>query len=102
MHYEIIQAVMLADLHSFKLAMIVPLKTMNVQFTLYRVAVLPLRIFNNYFVQCEVERDYFGIDILQRHYLTMTEVDLVKCRGKDLLIARQTTLSTARKLILVH
>jgi hypothetical protein len=39
MHYEMIKAVMLADLHSFKLEMIVPLKTMNVQFTLYRVAV---------------------------------------------------------------
>jgi hypothetical protein len=29
MHYEIIQATMLADLHSFKLVMIFPSKTMN-------------------------------------------------------------------------
>jgi hypothetical protein len=57
---------MLADLHSFKLVMIVPLKTINVQFTLYRVAVLPIRIFNNSFVQFEFEKYYFGIDILQR------------------------------------
>jgi hypothetical protein len=49
MYYEVIQAVMLADLHSFKLVLIVPLKTMNVQFTLYRLAVLPARIFNNTF-----------------------------------------------------
>jgi hypothetical protein len=47
--------------------------------------VLPVRIFNNSFVQFEVEKDYFGIDILQRH-LTLTEMDLVKCRGKDILI----------------
>jgi hypothetical protein len=79
MYYEMIQAAMLADLHSYKLLIIVPLKTMNVQFTLYRMAVLPVRLFNNSFVQFEVEKDYFGIDVLQRHYLTLTEVDLVKC-----------------------
>jgi hypothetical protein len=39
MYYEMIHAAMLAHLHSFKLLMIVPLNTMNVQFTLYRVAV---------------------------------------------------------------
>jgi hypothetical protein len=79
MYYEMIQAAMLADLHSFKLLMMVPLKTMNVQFTLYRMALFPVRLFNNSFVQFEVEKDYFGFDVLQRHYLTLTEVDLVKC-----------------------
>jgi hypothetical protein len=44
-----------------------------------------MHIFNNSF-QFEVEKDYFGIDILQRRYLTLTEMDLVKCRGKDILI----------------
>jgi hypothetical protein len=86
MYYEMIQAAMLADLHSLKLLMIVPLKTMNVQFTLYRVAVFPVRLFNNSFVQFEVEKDYFRTDVLQRHYLTLTEVELVKCRGKDFYI----------------
>jgi hypothetical protein len=47
---------------------------------------LPNCIFNNSFVQFEVEKDYFGIDVLQRHYLILTEVDLVKCRGKDFYI----------------
>jgi hypothetical protein len=45
--------------------------------------VYPVRLFNHSFVQFEVEKIYFGIDVLQRHYLTLTEVDLVKCRGKD-------------------
>jgi hypothetical protein len=67
--------------------MIVPLKTTNVQFTLYRMPVLPVRLFNHSFVQFEVEKDYFGIDVLQRHYLSLTEVDLVKCRGKDLYLS---------------
>jgi hypothetical protein len=96
MYYEMIQAAMLADLHSYKLLMIVPLKTMNVQFTLCRMAVLPVRLFNNYFIQFEVEKDYFGIEVLQRHYLTLTEVDLVKCRGRDFYIcpADHTIYST--------
>jgi hypothetical protein len=50
------------------------------------VAVLPARIANNTFVQFEIEKDYFGIDILQRRYLSLTEWDLVNCRGKDILI----------------
>jgi hypothetical protein len=86
MYYEMIQAAMLADLRSLKLLMTVPLKTMNVQFTLYRVTVYPVPLFNHSFVQFEVGKDYFGIDVLQRHYLTLTEVDLVKCRGKDVYI----------------
>jgi hypothetical protein len=47
---------------------------------------LPVRLFNHSFVQFEVEKDYFGFDVLQRHYLTLTEVDLVKCRGKAFYI----------------
>jgi hypothetical protein len=78
MYYEMIQAAKLAYLYSLKLLMIVPLKTMNVQFTLYRVSVLPVPLFNHSFVQFEVEKDYFGIDVRQRNYLTLTEVDLVK------------------------
>jgi hypothetical protein len=87
MYYDMIQAAFLADLRSFKLLMIVPLKTMIVQFSLYRVAVLPVRLCNHSFVQFQVEKDYFGIDVLQRHYLTLTEVDLVKCRGRDFCIS---------------
>jgi hypothetical protein len=48
--------------------------------------VFSTRLFNNFFVQFVVEKDYIGIDVLQRHYLTLTEVDIVKCRGKDFYI----------------
>jgi hypothetical protein len=44
MYYKIFQAVMLAELHGFKLVLIVHLQTMNDQFPLYRLAVLPTRI----------------------------------------------------------
>jgi hypothetical protein len=45
---------------------------------------LPTRISNKTFVQFKIEKDYFGIDFLQRIYLTLTEVDNVKCSGKTL------------------
>jgi hypothetical protein len=54
MYYEMIQAAMLADLHSLKLLMTIPLKTMNVQFTLYRMVLFPVRLLNHSFVQFEV------------------------------------------------
>jgi hypothetical protein len=50
------------------------------------MAVFSICFFKNSFVQFEVEKNYFGIDVLQRHYLTFTEVDLIKCRGKDFYI----------------
>jgi hypothetical protein len=43
--------------------------------------VYPVRLFNHSFVEFEVEKVYIGIYVLQRHYLTLTEVDLVKCLG---------------------
>jgi hypothetical protein len=79
--------------------MIVPLKTMNDQFTLYKVAVLPVRLFNHSFVQFAVEKVYFGIDVLQRHYLTLTEVDLVRCRGREFYIC---PADHAQRLIFVN
>jgi hypothetical protein len=36
LYYEVIQAIMLTDIHSFKLVLNVPLKSMNRQNTLYR------------------------------------------------------------------
>jgi hypothetical protein len=73
MYYEIIRAVMLADSHNFKLVLNVPLKIMNVQFSLHRMVVIAARVSNNTFVQFEIEKGYFGIYILQRLYLTLTE-----------------------------
>jgi hypothetical protein len=61
---------MLADLHSFKLVLNVPLKSMNRWYTLYRMVALPTRISNNTFDQFEIEKDSFCTGLLQRNYLT--------------------------------
>jgi hypothetical protein len=50
LYYEIIQATMLADVHSFKIILYVSLKTMSRQYELYRMVVSPTHIFNNTYV----------------------------------------------------
>jgi len=58
--------------------------------------VLPTRISDNAYAQFEIGYDYFGINLLQRNYLTMTDVDILKFRGKDIVIcpANQAVYST--------
>ena len=48
--------------------------------------VLPTRIADNIYAQFEIGYDYFGINLLQRTYLTMTQVDVLKCRGEGIVI----------------
>jgi len=86
LNYEVIQAIMLADLHSFKLLLNVPLKTVNRQYELYKMIALPTRILNKTYAQFEIGNDYFGISLLQDTYLTLSEVDILKCRGEDIKI----------------
>ena len=87
---------MLANVHSFKLVLHVPLKTVDRQYELYKMVVLPVRILNNAYAQFEIGNDYFGINLLQRSYLTLSEIDVLKCRGEDIMIcpANQAVYST--------
>ena len=66
LYYDLIQTVMLTDAHSFKLDLNVPLKTIDRQYELYKMVVLPTRIFNNTYAKFEIGNDYFGMNLLQR------------------------------------
>ena len=73
------------------------LKTANRQYELYKMVVLLTRISDNAYAQFEIGYYYyFGINLLQRTYLTMTEVAFLKCRGEDIEIcpANQAVYST--------
>ena len=61
LYYDMIQAMVLADVHSFKLVLNVPLKTVNRHFELYEIVVFPTQLFNNTFAKFVVEEDYFAI-----------------------------------------
>ena len=60
------------------------------------MVVLPTRISDNAYAQFEIGYDYFGINLLQRTYLTGTEVDILKCKGEGIVIrpANQAVYST--------
>jgi hypothetical protein len=96
LYYKVIQTVMLADVYSFKLVLNVPLKTVNRQYELYKMVVLPTHILNNTYAQFEIGNHYFGINLLQRAYLTLSEVDVLKSREEDIKIylANQAVYST--------
>jgi hypothetical protein len=96
MYYEVIQTAMLADTHSFKLVFNVPLKNVGRQFELHKMVVLPTRILNNTYVQYEIGKDYFAINLLQHTYLSLTEVDVTVCRGEYIKIctANQAVYNT--------
>jgi len=86
MHYEVIQTAMLADTHSFKLVLKVPLKMVGRQYELYKLVALPTRILNNTYAQYNIGIDYFAINQLQRTHLTLTEADVTECRGEHIKI----------------
>jgi hypothetical protein len=102
LYYEIIQAIILADVHSFKLVLNVSLKSMNRLYTLYGMVVLPTRISNNTYDQSEIGKDYFGIDLLQRSYLTLTKMDVVKCSGICIMICPANHAVCSTEIDLVH
>ena len=96
LYYEVIEAIMLADVYSFGLLLNIPRKTVYRHYELYKIVVLSTRISNNAYAWFEIGCDYFGINLLQRTYLTMKEVDILKCRGEDIVIcpANQAFYST--------
>jgi hypothetical protein len=86
MQYAVIQTATLADTHSFKLVLNVPLKTVGRQFELYKMVVLPTRILNNTYTQYDIGKDYVAVNLLQRTHLTSTEADVTECRGEHIKI----------------
>jgi hypothetical protein len=83
LYYEMVQVVVLADLHSFKRALYVPLKTINRFFELYEIVVFPTRILNNTYAKFEVGQEYLAINLLYRTFFTMSDIEVSNCNGKD-------------------
>ena len=102
LYYDMIQVTVLADVHSFKLVLNVPLKTVNRHFELYEIVVFPIQLFNNTFAKFVVEEDYFAINLLQRTYFTMSSADILKCKGKDILIQRTDSQNLCQRSLLLH
>lgn len=62
-----------------------PLKRYNRHLELFKIVVIPARIFDNTYVKFVVE-NYFAVNLLQSTYFAMRGTEILKCKGKDLMI----------------
>jgi len=69
----------IANSHSIKLILHIPLKSVDHSFTLYEIIILPERISPNRFVQYAVDYSYLAIQVSQHGYIPFTEKDYSKC-----------------------
>jgi hypothetical protein len=85
--YEFMAISVLADYNSVKLVMLIPLKTFERHFYLYKLITFPYKISNypNY-IQLTAEYDNLVLDDSNQRFLLWKEADIKKCRGKSIMI----------------
>jgi hypothetical protein len=69
----------LANFHSIKLILHIPLKSIDHNFTLYKIIILPEGISPDKFVQYAIDYPYLAIQVSQHGYIPFTEKDYSKC-----------------------
>ena len=78
-YYDLISITLVGDIHSVKIILNVPLKTVNRHFVLYKVIVLPKRVYGDKFVTYSFEHSYLGIDDKRHDFILLTQADLSRC-----------------------
>lgn len=85
--YEFMDISVLADHNSVKLVMLVPLKTFERHFYLYKLITFPHKISNlDNYIQLIAEHDNLVLDDSNQRFLLWKETDVRKCRGKGIMI----------------
>jgi hypothetical protein len=98
--YEIIDISVLADCHGIKLVMLLPLKTFERHFFLYKLITFPYKIPNSgNFIKLIAECDYLVLDDSNQHFLLWRELDVKKCRGENIVICPTDTLMYSRGVL---
>jgi outer membrane murein-binding lipoprotein Lpp len=85
-YFQNVQDALIADLHSFKLVLFLPLISVNRCHEKYRIIALTTRFFNGTYVQFQVQNRYFAINAILQTYFTMTEDELMQCKGSEITI----------------
>ena len=94
---------MIANAHSMKLIINIPLKTPTQHFTLYQIITLPERIFVDRFFQYSIDFPYLGLQTGQRNYILLTEAEFNKCTKGDITVCpANTAVYGARQLTCEH
>jgi len=68
-----------ANSHSIKLILHIPLKFIDHSFTLYKIIILPERISPDKFVQYADDYPYLAVQVSQHGYIPFTEKDYSNC-----------------------
>ena len=77
-----------ADYRSVKLVMLIPLKTFERHFYLYKLITFPHKISKlDHFIQLTAEYDNLVLDDSNQRFLLWKEAGVKKCRGKGIMYA---------------
>jgi hypothetical protein len=77
----------LADRHNIRLLLIIPMKTFDRHFTMYRLVTVPHRVGNSQtFVQLATNFPHLLVDDSKQRYLLFTQEDVERCTDKSISI----------------
>ena len=77
-YYDVIKATVVGNTHGMKIILIIPLKSVNQHFILYKLIVMPKRVSEDKFIKYLPEFSYFGLPISRRDYILLTASDLTQ------------------------
>jgi len=78
-YYKWSKVSIVANSHSIKLILHIPLKSADHSFMLYKIIILPERISPDKFVQHAIDYPYLAIQVSQHGHIPFTEKDYSKC-----------------------
>jgi len=86
LYYNLIRVTVLGNVHTVKIVIHVPLKTVDRHFTIYKLLVFPTRISDNKFVKYSIEFPYFRLSYNQHDFILLTEADLSHCKINSITV----------------
>jgi hypothetical protein len=86
LYYDLVRFSVVANVHSIKLLLRVPLKPANRHFTLFRIITFPIRFSSDKYVQYVVEHAYLGIQHSQQAYILLSETSFNRCKRSTFTI----------------
>jgi hypothetical protein len=85
--YEFLDISVFADHHSIKLVLLLPLKTFERHFYLYKLITFPYKVPSlGSYVQLTAEYENLVLDDSNQRFLLWNEADIRKCKGKNIMV----------------
>jgi hypothetical protein len=89
-YYELVQASMLASPRGFIIVLTIPLTDVNRRYELYRTYSFYSKLSNHSFVRYAISGDFFAVNVHQQTHFTMTESELLRCKGQGIKVCPAT------------